>query len=99
MVFLTGREDIERCAQELMDMAQAYVFPFPRVLEVFHYLSTRLPPRAMRLTILPLHAGLTTEEQMEIFRPAGPGHRKVIVSTNIAEVRRSTHSCFTTDNG
>ncbi|PPQ98819.1 hypothetical protein CVT24_003373 [Panaeolus cyanescens] len=34
---------------------------------------------------LPLYAGLTMEEQMEVFQPAKPGRRKVIFSTNIAE--------------
>ncbi|KAF9532436.1 P-loop containing nucleoside triphosphate hydrolase protein [Crepidotus variabilis] len=69
LVFLTGREDIDRCAQELTDMCQ------------------NLPPRSTRLTILPLHAGLTTDEQLAIFAPASQGCRKVIVSTNIAEMR------------
>ncbi|KAF9052798.1 P-loop containing nucleoside triphosphate hydrolase protein [Panaeolus papilionaceus] len=34
---------------------------------------------------LPLYAGLTMEEQMEVFQPSKPGRRKVIFSTNIAE--------------
>ncbi|KAJ3881529.1 P-loop containing nucleoside triphosphate hydrolase protein [Lentinula edodes] len=37
------------------------------------------------LVPLPLHAGLTTEEQLAVFEPAQRGTRKVIVSTNIAE--------------
>lgn len=37
------------------------------------------------MLLLPLYAGLTTEEQMRIFEPAERGTRKVIVSTNIAE--------------
>jgi len=84
LVFLTGREDIERCAQELSDMSQAYA-GLLFVIDV-HSHQSRLPARATRLTILPLHAGLTTDEQLEIFRSAGPGNRKVIISTNIAEV-------------
>lgn len=34
---------------------------------------------------MPLHAGLTSEEQMAIFSPAPPRTRKVVISTNIAE--------------
>ncbi len=40
---------------------------------------------APRLLPLPLHAGLTTEEQGQIFDPPPRDTRKVIVSTNIAE--------------
>ena len=36
--------------------------------------------------MLALHAGLTTDEQLAVFEPAERGTRKVIVSTNIAEV-------------
>ncbi|CAA7270169.1 unnamed protein product [Cyclocybe aegerita] len=67
LVFLTGREDIDRCLQELSDMIPT------------------LPSRATRLIPLPLHAGLTTDEQLRIFQSASPGTRKVIISTNIAE--------------
>lgn len=45
-----------------------------------------LPRNAMRLRLLALHAGLTTDEQLAVFEPAERGSRKVIVSTNIAEV-------------
>ncbi|SJL00130.1 related to Probable ATP-dependent RNA helicase DHX35 [Armillaria ostoyae] len=44
-----------------------------------------LPRSALRLVPLPLHAGLTTVEQLRVFEPADRGTRKVIVSTNIAE--------------
>lgn len=46
----------------------------------------RTPRSAPRIVLLPLHAGLTTEEQLAVFEPAERGTRKVIVSTNIAEV-------------
>ncbi|KAI7849071.1 P-loop containing nucleoside triphosphate hydrolase protein [Circinella umbellata] len=39
----------------------------------------------MTLMPLPLYAGLTSEEQLQIFQPTPPHSRKVIVSTNIAE--------------
>lgn len=47
----------------------------------------RLPRAAPRLTLLPLHAGLSTEEQLRVFETPEMGKRKVIVATNIAEVR------------
>lgn len=50
----------------------------------------RLPRTAPRLKILALHAGLSTDEQLAVFEPAERGTRKVIVSTNIAEVREQT---------
>ena len=46
-----------------------------------------LPRNAKRMSLLALHAGLTTEEQLRVFEPAERGSRKVIISTNIAEVR------------
>ncbi|PBK77878.1 hypothetical protein ARMSODRAFT_11436 [Armillaria solidipes] len=49
-------------------------------------LLVTLPRSALRLVPLPLHAGLTTVEQLRVFEPADRGTRKVIVSTNIAEV-------------
>jgi ATP-dependent RNA helicase DDX35 len=44
-----------------------------------------LPQNTPRMLLLPLYAGLTTEEQLRVFEPAERGTRKVIVSTNIAE--------------
>lgn len=35
--------------------------------------------------MLPLHAGLSTADQLAIFHPSPPGSRKVVVATNIAE--------------
>ena len=39
------------------------------------------------MRVLALHAGLSTDEQLAVFEPTERGTRKVIVSTNIAEVR------------
>ncbi|CAG9856543.1 unnamed protein product [Phyllotreta striolata] len=35
--------------------------------------------------IVPLHSSLPTDDLAKAFRPAKPGHRKIILSTNIAE--------------
>ncbi|EGN98808.1 hypothetical protein SERLA73DRAFT_54848 [Serpula lacrymans var. lacrymans S7.3] len=67
LIFLTGREEIDRCLEELAELLPT------------------LPRGASRLTLLALHAGLTTEEQLRVFEPAEQGFRKVIVATNIAE--------------
>ncbi|CAD6893373.1 unnamed protein product [Tilletia laevis] len=44
-----------------------------------------LSPGSPKLLLLPLHAGLTTEEQTIIFQRTPRGSRKVVVATNIAE--------------
>jgi HrpA-like RNA helicase len=40
---------------------------------------------ARKMTILPLHSTLSTEQQQRIFKKPAQGTRKVVVSTNIAE--------------
>lgn len=49
------------------------------------YDDCRMPKGMPGLLPLPLHSGLTQDEQQEIFEPAPRDTRKVIVSTNIAE--------------
>ena len=85
-MFLTGREEIDRCLEELSEYLPRQVTMI-RVRDVTadgQYCS--LPRNAPRLKVLALHAGLSTEEQLAVFEPADRGTRKVIVSTNIAEV-------------
>ncbi|PAV23469.1 P-loop containing nucleoside triphosphate hydrolase [Pyrrhoderma noxium] len=67
LIFLTGREDIERCLEELSEIIALH------------------EGESQKLSILPLHSGLSVEEQMRIFTPAENGVRKVVVATNIAE--------------
>ncbi|KAI0747764.1 P-loop containing nucleoside triphosphate hydrolase protein [Daedaleopsis nitida] len=67
LVFLSGREEIDRCLEQLAEMLPT------------------LPRQAKRMTLLALHAGLSTDEQLRVFEPAERGTRKVIVATNIAE--------------
>lgn len=49
-------------------------------------LSHRLTRASLQLIPLALHAGLSTQEQLQVFEPTPPNARKVIVATNIAEV-------------
>ncbi|KDQ29090.1 hypothetical protein PLEOSDRAFT_1039866 [Pleurotus ostreatus PC15] len=67
LIFLTGREEIDRCLEELSEL-----------------IPTR-PKHPQRLIPLPLHAGLTSDEQLRVFDTAGRDTRKVIIATNIAE--------------
>jgi ATP-dependent RNA helicase DDX35 len=57
-----------------------------RVIYVLFLTFLRIPKGALRLVPLALHAGLSTDEQLMVFQKADQGTRKVIVSTNIAEV-------------
>lgn len=45
----------------------------------------KLPARQRNLVCMPLHAGLTSDEQMYVFEAAPEDTRKIIFSTNIAE--------------
>jgi len=56
-------------------------------LDTFRNQQDSLPKHSNELLPMPLHAGLPNEDQLRIFDTASPGQRKVIVSTNIAEVR------------
>ncbi|SJX64352.1 uncharacterized protein SRS1_14994 [Sporisorium reilianum f. sp. reilianum] len=38
-----------------------------------------------KVEILPLHANLSPDEQRRVFQPVRTGHRKIVVSTNVAE--------------
>lgn len=58
-------------------------------------MQLRLPRTASRLLPLALHAGLTTEEQLRVFEPSERGSRKLIVSTNIAEVPKEAFTIST----
>ncbi|KAK9782932.1 putative P-loop containing nucleoside triphosphate hydrolase protein [Seiridium cardinale] len=47
--------------------------------------AAKLPPGGNSILVLPLYAGLSTEQHMYVFDEAPENTRKVIVSTNIAE--------------
>ncbi|CAK7273893.1 hypothetical protein SEPCBS57363_005881 [Sporothrix epigloea] len=69
LVFLTGREEIERCVQAVAEA----------VLKQDELSAKRA------LLPLPMYAGLSADEQMYVFDEAPGDTRKVIFSTNIAE--------------
>ena len=70
LVFLTGRDEIEAAARLLADAGPA---------------GAAGPPGAERLHVLPLHASLPADAQARVFKQAPPGHRKVVLATNVAE--------------
>ena len=69
LVFLPGREEIERCSRLLRARAQS------------NSNKTAIPD----LLVLPLYAGLPDKMQMRVFAPAPRGTRKAVLATTIAE--------------
>ena len=49
--------------------------------------SISLPKQLQTLVSLPLYAGLTNAEQLQVFETTARGYRKVVIATNVAEVR------------
>ncbi|KZT51976.1 P-loop containing nucleoside triphosphate hydrolase protein, partial [Calocera cornea HHB12733] len=85
LVFLTGREEIDRCLDMLAEWIPTCALPFAHSQMSLVLTSRRMPKTALALHPLPLHAGLPAEDQQRIFDPSLPTSRKVILSTNIAE--------------
>lgn len=56
-----------------------------KATDILTRLAPDLPREAPKLTPLPLYAALPPHIQMQIFTKLKPNHRKVILSTNIAE--------------
>ncbi|XP_037491877.1 pre-mRNA-splicing factor ATP-dependent RNA helicase DEAH10 isoform X2 [Jatropha curcas] len=50
-----------------------------------HEQLLKLPEANRKLLTVPIFSSLPSEQQMRVFMPAPPGHRKVILATNIAE--------------
>ena len=67
LIFLTGRDEIEKAHQAIYDRTNGTNVPGPQ------------------LFVVPLYAGLPTDQQMAVFEPTGEGYRKVVLATNIAE--------------
>jgi len=70
LVFLTGREEIER-VQTMLNDEQVE--------------SGGGALNGGDLLVLPLYAGLSADRQLDVFSPAPYNKRKVILSTNVAE--------------
>ncbi|KAL9654430.1 hypothetical protein ABK040_010453 [Willaertia magna] len=56
-----------------------------QVAKTLEQKSRLLPPESLQLLVCPIFSALPSEKQMEVFDPAPPGYRKVILATNIAE--------------
>ena len=69
LIFMTGQDEIEALARLLRDRAA----------------GARGPADCPSLTIAPLYAALSPDTQAVAFAPAPPGHRKVVLATNVAE--------------
>ncbi|XP_059166175.1 ATP-dependent RNA helicase DHX33-like isoform X2 [Physella acuta] len=53
-----------------------------------------------QLTVLPLYAALPSQVQIKVFAKTPPGHRKVVVATNIAETSITIHGIkYVIDSG
>ncbi|CCX33106.1 P-loop containing nucleoside triphosphate hydrolase protein [Pyronema domesticum] len=82
LLFLTGREEIDR------------------VVSLIGEQSSSLHPRSPQILALPLYAGLPSDQQLAVFDPPPENHRKVIVSTNIAEASVTIPGiCYVIDSG
>ncbi|KAG8222127.1 hypothetical protein J437_LFUL002124 [Ladona fulva] len=70
LVFLPGINEIETFYKILQDEQES---------------GHNLKGKRCDWWILPLHSSITAEEQINVFKLASPGQRKIILSTNIAE--------------
>ena len=73
LLFMTGQEEIETACYALEERIAE--------LEADAEGQTKIPP----LAVLPIYSQLPSDLQAKIFQSAEKGHRKCIVSTNIAE--------------
>ncbi|KAJ6823114.1 pre-mRNA-splicing factor ATP-dependent RNA helicase DEAH10 [Iris pallida] len=55
------------------------------VERLVHERARQLPEGSQKVLVVPIYSALPSEQQMNVFKPAPPGHRKVILATNIAE--------------
>lgn len=69
LVFLTGQEEVDRAVRLLNEHAN--------VIEQSN--------RKEKMFVLPMYGSLPYHDQLKVFKHAPPGHRKVVVATNVAE--------------
>ncbi|KAJ6853368.1 pre-mRNA-splicing factor ATP-dependent RNA helicase DEAH10 [Iris pallida] len=55
------------------------------VERLVHERARQLPEGSQKVLVVPIYSALPSEQQMNVFKPAPPRHRKVILATNIAE--------------
>eukprot|EP00939_MAST-03C_sp_MAST-3C-sp1_P001404 g1404.t1 len=73
LAFLTGQEEIDSVASVLR----------ARIAEILRESPPHLRPP--RLLVCPIYAAMPSAQQMRVFAPTPPQHRKVVLATNIAE--------------
>ncbi|KAM0788551.1 hypothetical protein ACM66B_001677 [Microbotryomycetes sp. NB124-2] len=78
---------VAHCLEESSDVGGDVLVFMTGVLEIRQAVEAiEAAVRGLQaVQVLPLHANLTSQEQMRVFRPTAAGHRKVVVATNVAE--------------
>jgi len=69
LIFLTGMDEVDSCVDHLEKYSE-------RAGESKH---------GLKMLVLPMYGALSPGRQLQVFRPAPRGFRKIIVATNIAE--------------
>ncbi|CAE7363175.1 dhx8 [Symbiodinium sp. KB8] len=100
LVFLTGQEEIDRTVDALTlragDIGAApdlHTWQYDAHARAWRRSHSKHTPHPMdaaggrpaKLLPLPLYGALSSDLQQRVFAPAPPGHRKVVIATNIAE--------------
>ena len=80
LVFLPGAGEIRRTAQMLEELSSSGFGVGGNRSNAER--GTRI---AERISVLPLHGSLSSDEQDRAILPSRPGHRKVVLATSIAE--------------
>jgi len=85
LIFLTGMDEVDHCVNLLKNYSD----------------TAHDNKHGLRMWILPMYGALAPAKQLKALRPAGTGHRKIVVATNIAEtsitiegVSHVVDSCF-----
>lgn len=83
LIFMTGQEDIEATCELLRDRLTELTAKKEAGNRTVK--ADTAEPEIPSLLVLPIYSQLPADLQARIFEPAGPGERKCIVATNIAE--------------